>query len=197
MKNLIIIATLLLCSTICNAQEETTLQVFKTTDSTWLNEIIKFPLGFAKEINYEGYEDLKFAKNWRKQDSPDFWSYTFAWHVKGIHNPNTTTLEQQLKRYYDGLMTAVNKKKDFKIPETTVLFIKNESNTLDTNYIGKIKTYDSFNTKAMITLNVRAKMHYCDLKKETIMVFNLSPQTFDGGIWERFKALEIRKNICD
>jgi hypothetical protein len=48
----------------------------------------------------------------------------FAWHIKTNKKQTVETLETDIKLYYDGLMGAVNKKKAYQIPETTVLFIK-------------------------------------------------------------------------
>ncbi len=113
MKNIVIIISLLLHSITIFGQEEQILEVFKT-DSTWTKEFIKFPIGFAPDINYEGYEDLRFAEGWAKKDSPEFWSYIFAWHINGNQEQTVEKLETNLKLYFNGLMTAVNKKKIFK-----------------------------------------------------------------------------------
>ncbi len=78
----IILLLLLVCFKINFAQTEHHLGVF-VTDSTWTKEILKFPLGFARDIPYEGYEDLRFHEGWAKKQSDGFWAYIFAWHVKG------------------------------------------------------------------------------------------------------------------
>lgn len=178
------------------SQEEQLRGAFES-DTTWLKEIIKFPIGFAPEITYEGYEDLRFAKSWRDKEHPDFWCYTFVWHVKGIQKPSKKEFEHQLKSYYDGLMTAVNKKKDYIIPETKVRLISNVNDETNNGIIGEIRVYDSFNTENVITLNVQIKSYFCENKQETMMVFRLSPQAFDGPIWERFNDIKIRTDICD
>ncbi|WP_431134077.1 hypothetical protein [Psychroserpens mesophilus] len=177
-------------------QEENTLGVFES-DTTWLKEIIKFPIHFAPEIKYEGYEDLRFAKKWREETHEDFWCYTFAWHIKKLEKQSTNMLEETIKSYYDGLMTAVNKKEHFKVPETTVLFLKTDERNEDTDFLGKIYVYDSFITEDMITLNVRVKEYYCKDKKSSTVVFRLSPQNFDHDIWERFKKIKLKSDICN
>ncbi|MFT5847755.1 hypothetical protein [Psychroserpens sp.] len=124
MKNKIFIILGLLCAILTFGQEKKQLGVLES-DTTWLKEIIKFPINFATEIKYtEGYEDLRFAKKWRATEHEDFWSYMFAWHIKTNKKQTVETLETDIKLYYDGLMGAVNKKKAYHIPETTVLFIK-------------------------------------------------------------------------
>lgn len=177
------------------AQEEH-LGVFES-DTTWLKEIITFPIGFAPEIKYDGYEDLRFAKKWRDSTHEDFWSYTFAWHITSFEEPNENILETEIKYYYDGIMKAVNKKKDFKVPETTVLFIKTNSEDKVVDYIGKIYVYDSFNTERMITLNIRVKVNHCNPKKSTTIVFRISPQDFSHSIWNRFNDVKLKPDYCD
>ncbi|OUS00118.1 hypothetical protein A9Q86_11805 [Flavobacteriales bacterium 33_180_T64] len=196
MKQLLIILSLLLYSFSAFGQEEQ--KGAFVSDSTWLKEIIKFPIDFAPNISYKGYEDLKFAKNWRNKDHNDFWCYTFVWHINSNEKQTAKILETHIKLYYDGLMGVVNKKKDYKVPETTVLFIKNEKNNTNTdNFIGKLHVYDSFNTEAMMLLNARVKVLYCDITKTSAIVFRLSPQDFNHEIWERFKTIKLRDDICE
>ncbi|MEH6538014.1 MAG: hypothetical protein V7719_16550 [Psychroserpens sp.] len=196
MKNSILTIAFLLCSMIALGQEEKALGVLES-DTTWLKEVIKFPIGFAPEIKYkEGYEDLRFAKKWRDKTHEDFWCYLFAWHIKRIEKLTVKDLEQQVKFYYDGLMKAVNKKKDFEVPETTVLFIKAENDNMNVDYIGKIRVYDSFTSEAMMTLNVQVKVHYCEDTNRSNVIFRLSPQDFNHEIWQRFKEITLKADVC-
>lgn len=182
-------------SSIATFSQEEKLGIFES-DTTWLTEIIKFPISFAPEIKYEGYEDLRFAKKWRDQSHEDFWCYMFAWHINSHEIQNIDTLETNIKYYYDGLMAAVNKKKDFKVPETTVQLLKPDIEDNNVDYIGKIYVYDSFNTEDMMTLNVRVKVYHCDLKKTTTIVFQLSPQNYNYDIWNRFKDVKFNAEYC-
>ena len=196
MKNIIFTIAFLLCTIIALGQEEKALGVLES-DTTWLKEIIKFPINFAPEINYtEGYEDLRFAKKWRSAVHEDFWCYMFAWHIKSKKKQTVETLENDIKSYYDGLMGAVNKKKDFKVPETTVLFIKTDGNK-ETDFIGKLYVYDSFTTEAMMTLNVQVKAYYCDQTESSTILFKLSPQGFNHEIWQRFNEVKLKANLCE
>ncbi|WP_298761206.1 hypothetical protein [uncultured Psychroserpens sp.] len=197
MKKAVLIIGLLLYSFSINAQEEQEKGVF-VSDTTWLKEIIKFPLGFAPEIKYEGYEDLRFAKKWRDKDHPDFWCYTFVWHIKGIQKFTAKDLEEQMGFYYDGLMKAVNKKKDFEVPKTTTLIINTKENGYDNaDFVGKLNVYDAFNTQKMITLNLLAKVYNCEENNTSNISFRLSPQDFEGHIWEKFKDIELRDDVCE
>ncbi|MCK8481390.1 hypothetical protein [Psychroserpens algicola] len=194
MRTVLLSFTFLMVSVMSFGQDEASLGVLES-DTTWLKEIIKFPIGFAPEINYTGYEDLRFAKQWRAIDHDDFWCYMFVWHVDGVQKPSAKDLEQQLKLYYDGLMKAVNKKKDFEVPETTVLVI-NAKGDATSDFIGKLKVYDSFNSEAIITLNVQVKLYHCITSNRTNIMFKLSPLDFDEAIWERFKDVKLTDGDC-
>ncbi len=94
------------------AQENEELDILEA-DSTWLKEIIKFPFGFAPEINLKGYEDLRFAKDWSKPERQEFFTYAFVWNTNLTEAPTVNMLESNMRLYYDGLMTAVNKDNNF------------------------------------------------------------------------------------
>lgn len=165
------------------------------SDTTWLKEIIKFPIGFAPDITYKGYEDLRFSRHWTKKDSTDFWTYAFTWHVKGQQVVSEAILEAHIKSYYNGLMGAVNKKKDFKVPETMVLFLKDTGNN-QIDYIGKISVYDSFHTERMIVLNIQMTQFYCEQTNTSDLLFRISPQPFDHEVWQTLRTVKLRADYC-
>ncbi len=194
MKNNVLIL-LLLAATTVYGQEENELEVFDA-NATWTKEIIHFPIGFAPDIPYEGYEDLRFAAGWAKKDSPEFWTYIFAWHVNGKQMLTTQILEAHLKMYFDGLMNAVNKDKDFEVPATTASFTKKESVNKESDFTGKVTMHDSFHTKTTITLNILVKNYFCEEENKTIIVFKISPKGLDNEIWNTFQQVTIRSNDC-
>ncbi|WP_047546097.1 hypothetical protein [Psychroserpens sp. Hel_I_66] len=194
MKHIALSTAFLIYSILSFAQEEQPLGVLES-DTTWLKEIIKFPINFAPEMNYEkGYEDLRFAKKWRDQTHEDFWGYTFAWYIEQKEIQTVENLESNIKSYYDGLMGAVNKRKDFEVPQTTVLFIKNNSEE-HIDFTGKLYVYDSFTSEDMITLNIRVKVFDCEDETSTIVLFQLSPKNFSHEIWQRFEDVKIKDSL--
>ena len=55
-----LLGLILLCQAIVLiAQEKKDVNLFKT-DSTWFKETIKFPINFAQNIKFEGFEELRF-----------------------------------------------------------------------------------------------------------------------------------------
>lgn len=173
-------------------QTENNPEIIKA-DSTWSKETLQMPLGFAREINYEGLEDIRFAEGWAKKERPDFWTYVFAWHIKGIQKQTVENLERHLKLYFDGLMLPPNYKEQ-NISESTILFIENPND--NNSFIGKIKTYDRFHTKEIIALNCTVKSYYCETKNTSTIVFRFSLQDFDNDVWMQLKKVTISDEVC-
>ena len=191
-KHIVTILLLFFCI-LSYSQEEENLEVF-TTDSTWIKEIIKFPINFAQDINYEGFEDLRFPQGWSNQESPNFWSYVWAWNINGIEKPSESDLEKNVQLYFDGLLGLdFYKINDVKTPKTNAVFIKKGN----THYIGKVKTIDTRYTKLPMTLNVLVEYNYCETQKKTIMVFRFSPKPFDNAVWETLKSVTLKDHFCE
>ena len=196
MKKKIFTILLILFVGLVFSQEEDIQEVF-TTDSTWIKEIIKFPIGFAQDIKYEGFEDLRFPQGWSKEDSPNFWSYVWAWNINSIEEPTTSDLEKNTQLYFDGLLGLdFYKINDIKVPRTNAVFIKKETVKGNQQFVGKVKTFDTRYTKQPMTLNVLVQHYYCEVKKKTIIVFRYSPKPFDDNVWNKLKEVKLRADAC-
>ncbi len=190
MKQLLICFAILI-TTLVSAQDETH-QNLLVIDSTWAKEVFKFPIGFAQDIPYSGFEEAQFPKGWGTKDSPTFWSYAFVWHIEGEIDINEHTLENDLQLYFDGLMAMnTNGNVDNGILKTNVLLVKTK-----TSYKGKLKTFDRLKTKEIITLNVTVEEHYCKDKNTTLLLFRFSPKSFDDSIWNELNTITLKNNVC-
>ena len=187
MKNNLIILFLLFQSITLLGQEKESL-FFLETDSTWIKEIFVFPLRFAQEISYEGTEDARFPEGWSKKESPYFWSYAFAWNISLTEELTEKELEDDLKIYFNGLMSKQN---------TTVKFVKRDDENDTSIYLGKVHTFDSFFTKKPMTLNVKAESFYSEKSKKTVILFRFSPQEFENIVWGKLEDVKVSANICD
>lgn len=166
-------------------------------NSTWRKEIVKMPIRFAPEINYKGYEDVRFAKGWGDKNSPEFWTLAYVWDVNLEKKPTTTFFEDNLQFYFDGLMKVVNSDKTLIIPKTKAFF--KEDNIKDglTTFIGTVEVYDAFATKKPIVLNVTIESFYCLTAKKYIPFFRFSPKDFTHPNWEKLNNLKLQDIICD
>ncbi|WP_117884306.1 serine hydrolase domain-containing protein [Aureibaculum luteum] len=177
-----------------NELEKVDLNLIKT-DSTWGQEIFIFPIHFAPEIKYEGFEDIRFAKGWAKVDSDGFWTYAFAWSVKANSALSEKEIESNLQLYFDGLMTGVNKDKDKILPKTLAQLDKKEDTNNKIIYTGKISIFDAFTTQKKMTLNVHVENYYLERKKKAVVLFRFSPKYFEHDIWNKLNEVKLRDTI--
>lgn len=192
MKKKIFTIVLLLFVGMIFSQEEEIQEVF-TTDSTWIKEIIEFPIGFAQDIKYEGFEDLRFPQGWSKEDSPNFWSYVWAWSINNTEEINTSELEKNIQLYFDGLLGLDFYKIEEKhVRKTNAVFIKKN----DSHFVGKVKTFDTRYTKKPMTLNVLVENYYCELEQKRIILFRFSPKPFDHDVWSTLDEVKLNSDSC-
>jgi len=197
MKVNMLIICLLLHSIVVFGQEDQPMEVLKT-DSTWIKEIIEFPLGFAQEIKFKGFEDLRFPPGWSKEESPNFWSYAWAWSLNDVKKLTESELEQNIQFYFDGLMgLSLRKHNGVNIQPTNAIFIKKEISRGNYHYIGKVKTFDTRYTNKPMTLHVLVEQHYCSQEKRSIILFRFSPKAFGNQVWELLKKVKLRTNFCE
>lgn len=193
MKNKELIIFLLFFSVLTFGQEESFPELIET-DSTWGKEIFEFPIRFAKEIDYKGYEEAKFPKGWSNRDTTTFWSYAFAWSIEFDTVLTEKRLEKDLQLYFDGLNDIEGRRKNgVYIPNTVALFLKKDEST----FIGKIRAYDRFTTKKLFFLNVVVEKKYCEQKKKAVILFKFSPKDFDHEIWDELKEVKVKRGVCD
>lgn len=186
----------LLPTSILLAQDDPTINLMETEDS-WRKEAFTFPKPFAPEVDFDGVADVRFTNGWSKVDDPLFWSYAFVWKIDLEERLTDTQLEGYQEVYFDGLMNAVNRDTTVIVPKTNALFISSPNNSEQLDYKGKIRLYDAFFTKEMITLNVNGTYHYCEDIDKHIYLLRLSPQPVGNEVWEHLDKAAVRTDICD
>jgi hypothetical protein len=197
MKNHFIIIILLSLSLGAFGQEKENLNLL-VSDSTWIKEVIKFPIGFAQEIKFEGFEDLRFPKGWSKKGSPTFWSYVWAWSMNDIEALTESEMEKNVQFYFDGLLgIGSNSQGERKLHHTTATFIKTEGTNANNQYIGKVNTFDTRYTNELMTLYVLADQYYCEEEKKAILLFRYSPKPFENAVWTQLKTVELSEDACE
>jgi len=156
----------------------------------WRSEILPFPLAFAPEIDFDGFQDVRFAPGWADQSSDEFWTYHFIWYIRDQPHLTEDLLTDFFMSYYDGLSAAVlnldEKSSDGHPDKTLCLFIKSED-----GYKGKIRAFDPFFTQDYITINISIEESYCHKRDRYIVSFDISPQPFTHHVWEIFESVQV------
>ncbi|BDD11442.1 hypothetical protein FUAX_38740 (plasmid) [Fulvitalea axinellae] len=120
------LATLILPITFClNAfsQDITDEAVLLPGPSEWRYERIAFPIDFAPELDYNGYEELRFSPGMFKTYSDDFFSYAFAFKLDSISNFGQGDLRELLNGYYSGLTKSMSKGRRRYDPNDITVFV--------------------------------------------------------------------------
>ncbi len=181
------------CSILSFGQEH---QTVLSAPDNWKSEIIPFPLGFAQEIDFVGFEDLRFAPEWNDSSSQQFWTYAFVWYIDKGPAMNEKTLTEYFNLYYDGLM-GVNESRNKnnadakKLDKTLCLFIK----TAD-GFSGKMRVYDRFFTKDYMMLNIEVRETFCSKTNKQIVRCDISPKDFGHEVWDKFDGVKLDV-ICE
>jgi hypothetical protein len=171
-------------------------------DSSWGKEVFQFPLSFAPEIKFKGIEEARFPKAWAKKDSAAFWSYAFAWQIETQTALTAEDLENNLRLYFDGLMSAVSGLAKEKFPATITVFVQNKIDESRSFFKGKIQIYDAFTLKAPLLLNVSVEQYFCVKNHQSILLFRFSPKTQAHFTWKQLNTLTLldsllNKEKCD
>jgi hypothetical protein len=156
---------------------------FLETPAGWAIEQIPIPLGFAPALQFNGVEDIRFAPGWASSDSPDFWTYKFAWEIDEDPQLDEQRLSQILETYFEGLSQAVSQLGDALQPPAAVFIRDGE------RYRGRLRIYDAFTTKAWIYLN--ARVHGQRRGEKHLVIFEFSPQNFDHDVWQKLEQIRI------
>ena len=194
MKRSLLIIIVLLQSIVLFSQEHET-PPFLESDSTWGIEMFKFPIRFAREINYQGTEDARFPKGWGTIDSSTFWSYVFGWNITTEKEITKAEFERDLKIYFDGLNDVKGRQKTDPTFQNTSIKLIQQKNTA--NFKGQLVIFDHFTTNKYITLNVMIESHYCKEKNSAIIIFRFSPKDFKHDVWKRLYEVKAPVNTCN
>lgn len=188
-KTIVILIIFIITNSMVISQEHET--VLSAPDN-WISEIIPFPLGFAQDIDFVGYEDLRFAPQWSDSTSQNFWTYSFVWYIENHSAMTESKLTETFNSYYDGLMGVdIKNQADStnanQLDKTLCLFIKTSE-----GFTGKMRVYDRFFTKDYMTLNIMVKEMFCAETNKQIIRCDISPQAFDHTVWEIFDNVKIK-----
>ncbi len=188
-KSILLILSLLSLHFFLQAQEDRSILIAPTD---WNREIIELPLSFAPEIALSGIEDVAFAPGWSKAGAEDFWTYKFVWNLEDPITLSETYLEEMCRKYYDGLMLAVmggppDNSDSLNMEKTLATFIAS-----DGGYLGKVKVFDAFTTKEMLTLYFKVDELHCKGHVNQIIVFDISPKALEDEIWRLFEEVKFK-----
>ncbi|HIB47878.1 MAG TPA: hypothetical protein EYN07_09150 [Flavobacteriaceae bacterium] len=173
--------------------QETAPPAILKADSNWGKEIIEFPIDWAPGMDLVGYEELRFAPNWKNPDQEQFWTLAIAYKVQTPEPLSLSRIEQNFEAYFNGLMHPNHWAQHFPDPVFKLVSVDHSASP---QYQGKLKVFDGFHTGKMVTLNVQAQQKFCPKTKQMLVVFYITPQAFDHVIWDDLKAIALSQEAC-
>lgn len=159
----------------------------------WHSERIPFPIEFAPQIPYRGFEDLRFPPGWEFTTSDEHWSYTFLWWLDGAVQLDTAVLKGYLDNYYSGLLAQNVKKrlaaaKEIIHPNATITKAATANGDAET-FAGTIAMPDYLDV-TFPTLTLNCVIHQKDCGTHTAVIFEVSPQPAGHRVWQQLNQLE-------
>ncbi len=185
---------LLLCvSALISAQEEDFTIV--EADTTWRQEIIKFPIDWAPRMNVNGFEELRFAPHWPDKNHEEFWSLVMSWSVITDSEISLEDIKLNLEGYFDGLMKPNYWAKEF--PEPKVTFFEFTKTAKGKSFKGTMRFFDGFHTGEPITTHILGSQVLCTTTGKSIIIFKFSPQEYGSPVWDQLNTIEMKDHICN
>ncbi|WP_160114512.1 hypothetical protein [Aquimarina sp. AU474] len=188
-----IITIIGVCICVVNCKTVKTDNLLEAPDS-WRQEVLEFPLLFARSLPYKGEEHIRFAEGWGDINSESYFSYVFLWSLDENPDLTITKIESDMNIYFTGLMKMglITKFRFFKKLPKTVASFKEE----DKSFEGIIEVYEAFFKKEMIILNTKISISYCNKQGKHFVYFRLSPKKFQDPIWDELHKVKVKFD-CD
>jgi hypothetical protein len=155
----------------------------------WTSETFPIPIAFAPAIPFKGVEEVRFTRDWAKEDSAAYWSYVFVWYLEGEENFNPDSLRSYLEKYYTGLVKANMGDKEPAYHFTKAEAGVSHGDSADPNFFsGEIHTLDYMKNNPFV-LNAHITVRPCPEMHSTAVVFEISPQSDNHPIWKELSLI--------
>lgn len=183
----------LLLALLCTAQDPYSLP----TPEGWATERMTFPLGFAKDLDHKGVEDVRFAPGMFKPDAPDYFSYAFLMWLEGTVSFEPAALEKDLLTYYKGLCAAVSRsrKLELDLSKISVKVVRQEKKgrlaggEADVSH-AQIDWFDPFTTGKPLTLHLEIWTRSAEEGKRSCLLALASPKEKSAPIWGALRKIQ-------
>lgn len=143
------------------------------------------PPEFDASFPFHGTEVLRFAPGWAKPESPEHWTYAFAWWVPDDTELSVPSLNGALGSYFPALCQAVGGEK------FTMDRARFRTSVQGTHAPTKaqVALYDCFTTGKPIDLKVKIRTLECREARHQVALFALSPRPEDDPVWRPLDRL--------
>ena len=176
------------------ATQEDACLVPKTLEN-WRYERLPFPLSFAPDLKYDGFEELRFAPGMFNPESDTYFTYIFAVRLEGKHKIDADFVRTFLLKYYRGLCKAVGEDRDppLDLDKISVAVKKGKDERTGREvFHAEVAMFDAFVTGKPLTLNVEIVAAVDADADATCMYALASPKTKKHKVWKLLYDLRPR-----
>jgi hypothetical protein len=169
---------------------------FGTPDG-FRGEQYSLPPPFAPKFTLKGIEELRLPSGWGVAGSPEYWSPAYLWWLDGGQKVDAAVLQENIRTYFDGLVTTGGGPVKHDIPADKMVTTKVEIRAIKTEpddvttYAGTVDMLDYMAMKP-IRLNFLAHIKDCGDPGHIPVFMELSPKPYDDAIWEQLKQMKKR-----
>jgi hypothetical protein len=158
----------------------------------WTYEKLDFPLSFAPDIHYKGFEELYFSPGMFDTLSPNYFTYLFVLSINDKINIKTKEIEDFLLKYYKGLCSGNTNVDTSKVKAKVKKYINLKSK--NQCYTGQLTFFDVFCNKGQkILLNMELEVIVNKKDNKLFVIALVSPSSKQSQTW--LELHQIRKKI--
>ena len=167
-------------------------ELLPETPPDWRYERIEFPLPFAPELKYDGFEELGFAPGMFNAKSDTYFTYIFAMKITNEVSIDVKLLKSLLETYFRGLCRTVAEGTDFVIDASKISATVREDHyeaQHSRHFTVTLDSYDPFVTGKRLKL--RLEMLVIDRDQNDHRIFAaVSPKPADSPVWKLLRELK-------
>ena len=167
-------------------------ELLPKTPPDWRYERIDFPLSFAPELNYDGFEELSFAPGMFDAESDTYFTYIFVMKITNDVSFDAKLLKSLLETYFRGLCRTVAEGTDFDIDVSKISATVHEDHyetKSSRHFTVTLDSYDPFVTGK--PLKLRLEMLVVEIKRNDHRIFAaVSPKSVATPVWKVLRRLK-------
>lgn len=174
------------------AEPATKAELLPETPPNWRYERIDFPLPFAPELKYDGFEELGFAPGMFNVKSDTYFTYIFAMKITNDVSIDVKLLKSLLETYFRGLCRTVSEGTDFDIDVSKISATVREDHyeaPRTRHFTVMLNSYDPFVTGKKLKL--RLEMLVVERNRNDHRIFAAaSPKPAESPVWKMLRMLK-------
>ena len=159
----------------------------------WRFERIDFPLPFAPELKYDGFEELRFAPGMFNVESDTYFTYVFAMKISNTLPVSAAWFKTFLETYFRGLCRTVAKGSEFDIDVTKISAAVREDHyeaQSSRHFRVTLDSFDPFVTGKPLKLYLEVLVVETSADDHRIIAA-VSPQRVDSPVWTQLRKIKL------